>query len=299
MRGYRKPATSVLSLVEARPAYGRRYRTPIGAGRPRVRTSQMTSPRDLIPGLTSRTYEVLEKLGITTEERLERLAIGDVIDAGVGWSQVHRIITYLIESGYEPELRGPGPEWDEDRWRELVQSIVDQGIVSWQEVAVATLGELNPPQVGTSLASNANIKAQYPRREAMRNVLAWFYERDGRCQNCGRRIHIEVDHIKSKDEFVKAGLDRSEADRLDNFQLLCKRCNVIKRPSHRLGGLTFATAQAALMWILLVERPRTYAEFELHCRAHGMTMANIRFREAWAMAEWLANAGLYEIDADA
>ena len=46
----------------------------------------------------------------------------------------------------------------------------------------------------------------------------------------------------------------------------------------------------------MVKRPRTYEAFQDLCRDYGMTMANIRFEEAWAMAIWLARAGLYEID---
>lgn len=71
---------------------------------------------------------------------------------------------------------------------------------------------------------------------------------------------------------------------------------MIRRPSHANGGKTFLTAESALMWLLLVKRPRTYEAFQDLCRDYGMTMANIRFEEAWAMAIWLARAGLYEID---
>lgn len=86
------------------------------------------------------------------------------------------------------------------------------------------------------------------------------------------------------------------ADRLENMILRCRRCNVIRRPSHKLGGKTFLTAEAALMWILLVKRPSTYREFHDLCRSYGMTMANIRFQEAWAMAIWLARDRIYSID---
>ena len=86
------------------------------------------------------------------------------------------------------------------------------------------------------------------------------------------------------------------ADRLENMILRCRRCNVIRRPSHRHGGKTFLTAEAALMWILLVKRPSTYREFHDLCRSYGMTMANIRFQEAWAMAIWLARDKIYSID---
>jgi hypothetical protein len=42
----------------------------------------------------------------------------------------------------------------------------------------------------------------------------------------------------------------------------------------------------------------TYQAYEVLCRRYGMTMANIRFKEAWAMARWLSREGLYEIDRD-
>lgn len=88
------------------------------------------------------------------------------------------------------------------------------------------------------------------------------------------------------------------ADRLDNMVLRCRRCNVIRRPSHKHGGKTFLTAEAALMWILLVKRPRTYERFAALCRDYGLTMANVRFEEAWAMARWLQRSGSYTIDPD-
>ena len=88
------------------------------------------------------------------------------------------------------------------------------------------------------------------------------------------------------------------ADRLDNMILRCRRCNVIRRPSHQHGGKTFLTAEAALMWLLLVKRPRTYEEYATLCRDYGLTMADIRFEEAWAMARWLQRIGSYAINPD-
>lgn len=86
------------------------------------------------------------------------------------------------------------------------------------------------------------------------------------------------------------------ADRLDNMILRCRRHNVIRRPSHANGGQTFLTAEAGLMWLLFVHRPKNYGSFQNLCRAYGLTMANIRFEEAWAMALWLHHVGLYEIE---
>lgn len=245
--------------------------------------------------LSRETRQALDALGMVTDGALEGVHIPDLLDAGVSWGQVHRIISYLVENEMPFTFQGPDETWDEARWQGFVGSLVEDGILTWEEVAIAVLGELNPPQVGTSLASNPNIQRQYEPRQAMRAVMEWFYAQDGRCTNCGRRIHIEVDHIVGKDEFLRRGLDAAEADTLENLQLLCRRCNVIKRESHKLGGLSFATAQAALMWILLAERPRTHEEFGRLCRAHGLTMATIRFEEAWAMAVWLAKARMFDL----
>jgi 5-methylcytosine-specific restriction endonuclease McrA len=185
------------------------------------------------------------------------------------------------------------PDWSEEDWANFVQRLVADEIVTWNEIAMAVCGELNPPQVGTAIASNASFQAKFPPRETMRNVMEWFYAQPGKCASCGTRLFLEADHMKSKQEFREEGRDETEADTLDNLQLLCKRCNVIKRPSHDLGGISFAPAQSVLIWILLTERPATKEEFYKRCRAHGLTMANIRFDEAWAFAEWLKREGKY------
>lgn len=97
--------------------------------------------------------------------------------------------------------------------------------------------------------------------------------------------------------FGRRGNDlQAAADRLDNMVLRCRRCNVIRRPSHKQGGKTRLTAETALMWLLLTKRPRSYEAYADLCRTYGLTMANIRFEEAWAMARWLNRLGLYEID---
>lgn len=186
-----------------------------------------------------------------------------------------------------------GRTWTQEDWRAQVEGMVAENLVSWDEIAATVLGALNPPQVGTSLASNANIKAQFPRRKAWQAVKGWFYDQakpgEIGCRQCRTLLHLEAEHIQPKAELGAA------ADRLDNLQLLCKRCNAKKRPNFRNAGATHLTTEAGLMWILLTFRPTTYKEFERLCRAYGMTMASIRFQEAWAMAEWLAQDGRYTI----
>lgn len=161
--------------------------------------------------------------------------------------------------------------------------------MSAKEIAALALGHLNPSQVGTSIATKKSFQRHYPPRKCWQAVRQWHFEQSGRCADCGTRLELQADHIAPKEELGE------EADRLDNMTLRCRRCNVIRRPSHKHGGKTYLTAETALMWILLVRRPSTYQEFERMCRDYGMTMANIRFQEAWAMARWLARDGHYNI----
>ena len=183
-------------------------------------------------------------------------------------------------------------DWTEHHWRKLINWFIDSGLLTAQALAALMLGHLNPSQVGTSIASKKTFQAHFPPRKIMRAVIHWHFEQTGKCADCGALLELQADHIVTREELG------DDADRLENMTLRCRRCNVIRRPSHKKGGITFLTAEAALMWILFVKRPRTYQEFERLCRDYGMTMANIRFQEAWAMAHWLNRENLYEIDKD-
>ena len=183
-------------------------------------------------------------------------------------------------------------KWSEADWEALLTMLKEFGIVTDREITSLVLGHLNPSQVGTSVASNKSFQRNYPPRKTWQAVRAWHFEQAGKCVDCGTRLELQADHVIPKEE---AG---DEADRLENMTLRCRRCNVVRRPSHKLGGKTFLTTEAALMWILFTKRPNTYQEYEKLCREYGLTMANIRFQEAWAMARWLEREGQYEIDAD-
>lgn len=182
--------------------------------------------------------------------------------------------------------------WSAFNWKSLIDWFVQSGILTYKEIAALTLGHLNPSQVGTSIASKKTFQKHFPARQCWAAVRRWHFEQTGKCIDCSTRLELQADHIKPREMFG------DDADRLENMTLRCRRCNVIRRPSHKQGGLTFLTAEAGLMWILFTKRPRTYQEFERHCREYGMTMANIRFQESWAMARWLKREGLYEIDKD-
>ena len=181
-------------------------------------------------------------------------------------------------------------DWTDEDWQRLLTWLIETGFVTAREIGALVLGHLNPSQVGTSIASKPTFQANYPPRKTMQAVLAWHIAQSGKCADCGTRLELQADHVDTRQEYGDA------ADRLENMTLRCRRCNVIRRPSHKHGGKTHLTTESALMWLLLVKRPKTYQEYEQLCRAYGLTMANIRFKEAWAMAHWLAREGLYEID---
>jgi hypothetical protein len=183
-------------------------------------------------------------------------------------------------------------DWTEQHWHKLIDWFIDSGLLSARELAALMLGHLNPSQVGTSIASKETFQAHFPPRRIMQAVIQWHFEQSGKCTTCGTRLELQADHIVSREK------EGDDADLLENMTLRCRRCNVIRRPSHKHGGKTFLTAEAALMWILFVKRPRTYQDYERMCRDYRMTMANVRFQEAWAMAHWLRREGLYSIDKD-
>jgi hypothetical protein len=180
--------------------------------------------------------------------------------------------------------------WTTDQWRDLLESLVDANFFSWKDVAILALGQANPPQVGTSIASKDNFKANHPLQNGvstMQQVMGWLYAQQGRCVEnaCQSRLDLQVDHVEPIEDAVD---DPASVDTLDNLVLRCRRHNVIRRKSHKLGGRTFLTTESALMWILLGIRPRSKADFDRMCRLYGMTMASVRMDEAWAMALWLA-----------
>ena len=179
--------------------------------------------------------------------------------------------------------------WSEKNWECMIDYLVELGIIKYSEVASLVLGHLNPSQVGTSIASKKSFQSQFPPRECWAAVREWHFQQTGRCADCGTRLELQADHIIPRE---KLG---DHADRLNNLTLRCRRCNVIKRPSHKQGGQTFLTSEAALIWILFTHKPSTYQDFQKLCREYGLTMANIRFEEAWAMAKWLNREGMYYI----
>jgi hypothetical protein len=185
-----------------------------------------------------------------------------------------------------PEFGFHDRTWSEDQWLGLLQTLVESGTASWKDIAALVLGHLNPSQVGTSLASSKGFKKKYGKGNTMRIVMDWVYKQTGRCADCGSRLELQADHIQGKETFA----DPLDADFIENMIIRCRRCNVIRRPSHEFGGQTHLTAEAALMWILLVIRPRTLPDFIRMCRLYGMTMSDIRPQEGWAMAHWLAKA---------
>ena len=213
------------------------------------------------------------------------VALSDVVEKWVAEGPEEQRAEGVVRKAPEADN-----EWTERHWAAMIGWLVQSGLLTYSDIAALTLGHLNPSQVGTSIASKESFQRRFPPRKCWQAVRAWHFEQSGRCIDCGTRLELQADHIETRQDLG------DEADRLENMTLRCRRCNVIRRPSHKLGGVTFLTAEAALMWILLTKRPATYQRFEEMCRDYGMSMANIRFQESWAMARWLEREGVYAID---
>ncbi|WP_460448292.1 HNH endonuclease [Alsobacter sp. SYSU BS001988] len=254
-------------------------------------TSLAEFPIENVEGLSAGSIRELRRLGYETLGQISEIEFHNLYGP-LGFDQAKLLLRAFKKLG--GSARFSRPEWSEADWEDFVRSLVTSEIVTWSEIAMAICGELNPPQVGTAIASNSSFQAKFPPRQTMRAVMEWFYSQSGKCEKCGTRLYLEADHKKPKEQFLAEGLNVSDADTLDNLQLLCKRCNVTKRQSHELGGISFGPAQSVLIWILLFKRPTSREQFYSLCRQHGLTMATIRFDEAWAFAEWLKREGRYQ-----
>ncbi|MGF6695372.1 hypothetical protein M2318_005474 [Metapseudomonas resinovorans] len=246
-----------------------------------------------VPTISIRALKTLAKQNLNRLSDFEGRYYPSIY-ALIGYGPGKNLLIGLVLAGVNVNFNKP--DWSESEWKTFVEKAVGLGLLTWEDVAVSACGELNPPQVGTGVADA--VKHNYPKGKAMQHVWRWFYSLDGKCMVSGKRLFLEADHIIPREHFIKKGSNKKEADSLDNFQLLTKRENVIKRASHKLGGLSFAPAGAVLVYILLRFRPKTYSEFVEMCREHGLTMSNIRFQEGWAFAVWLSKAGEYKIEGD-
>ena len=124
-------------------------------------------------------------------------------------------------------------DYSEEDWKTLIEYLIANGLVQYREVASLLLGHLNPSQVGTSVASKPEFQAHYPKGKCWAAVRQWHFNQSGKCADCGTRLELQADHIIPKEVLG------DEANTLDNMTLRCRRCNVIKRPSHKKGGKTY------------------------------------------------------------
>ena len=53
--------------------------------------------------------------------------------------------------------------WSDDDWRSMLEFLIGTGLLTVKDVVALVLGHLNPPQVGTSIASSpssSNVSAR-------------------------------------------------------------------------------------------------------------------------------------------
>lgn len=134
--------------------------------------------------LSSKAKKVLKDKGFSTLNDFQNVVFPDLYKL-ISFDQAKLLLKILLEN--EITVRFAHPGWSEQQWNKFVEELVKSGIVNWREIAMAVCGELNPPQVGTAIASNKSFQKNYPARETMKNVMAWFYAQSGKCTNCGTR----------------------------------------------------------------------------------------------------------------
>ena len=135
-------------------------------------------------------------------------------------------------------------DWSDQDWEKLLAELIASGLVSHKEVTSLVLGHLNPPQIGTSIASKENFKNQFPPRKCWEAVRKWHFNQMGRCADCGTRFELQADHIIPKQQLG------NNADKLENLTFRCRRCNVIKRPSFNVLKLTKVIRETPVIKII-------------------------------------------------
>src|SRR5688500_4688672 len=108
-----------------------------------------------VEGLSPRTKAALKALGYEYIGDLEGAYFPKILEV-VSFDQSKVLLRQL--KLHTVRVKFAMPEWSEGQWHEFVERLVKNGVVTWKEVSTAVCGELNPPQVGTAIASNPSFQ---------------------------------------------------------------------------------------------------------------------------------------------
>jgi hypothetical protein len=182
------------------------------------------------------------------------------------------------------------PNYD---WRALMLRIRDLRGLTDKLLVPFILGELNPNQVATSIASNKDLP-NAEEGERVSGVIAWLRSQVGSCSICGTTLDLQVDHETPRQDIIEGRATVADVANPANYRLRCRRHNSSRR--HKRGGLTHLTTQSALMWLLFEFLPRTPFDFARLGRLYGLSMFAPRFAEAWTMAHWLRTSRQFDFE---
>ncbi len=107
-------------------------------------------------------------------------------------------------------------QWSEQDWGNFLNELVQSGLVTYAEISSLVLGHLNPPQVGTSIASKKTFQCHFPPRKCWEAVRQWHFDQDGVCADCGTRLELQADHVITR---------QSKGDDADTLGNMTFRCN--------------------------------------------------------------------------
>lgn len=178
-------------------------------------------------------------------------------------------------------------EVSESTCRDLVEGLIEAGVITWSDIAEEILQAMQPPQTATHVPQLDGIRELYESRQRWAPSRRWMYAQYGRCGECGALLSMTHDHVLSRD------LLGSKADYLENLRFLCRRCNQA-RHWEKGNILAWGTA-AAVQYLLHTESPSTVKELEELGKELGLTQSNQRYEEAWALAVFLSRQGQYDL----
>ncbi len=86
------------------------------------------------------------------------------------------------------------------------------------------------------------------RKNVRVNQIIWKNRQEQQCAKCPRKDNLTLDHIIPKELALSFGVDFINQYWEENFQMLCKPCNVFKS-----GRLDFSNLKTKVLLLKLIE----------------------------------------------
>lgn len=179
-------------------------------------------------------------------------------------------------------------QWDRNHHMALIEFAIDMGYTTGEEASRAVLESISPPYCLTNVMGRAGgaLRKRYGKGKVFGVLKEWYYKQDGKCAQCGTRLHLSLDHI------VPARLGEHTQD-VNNWALVCSWCNAKRRKYHKKQNKNRWSPRYTGMWVLMSKKPADRTEFIKHCRMMGIAPnSDALLDQIWAFHEWNKNQGV-------